>query len=552
MLKMKNLRARLLVPLLFGAAGAAGADDLRFPIARFEVVGNTLLAPAKVQAALAPLTGPARVYGDIQKALEALELAYRGAGYSTVQLHVPEQELSGGVVRIDVVEGVLGAISVSGNRHFDDANVLAALRPLQAGRAPDMNALSAAIQLSNDNPAKQVEVVLAAADADAAPGRIDAKVSVAESDPRRAFATLDNTGAAASGRWRAGVALQHANLFGRDQVATLAYTTSPDSPEGVRVNLFSAGYRIPLYALGDSLDFIYGSSSVNTPSVSPTLGGALGIVGKGSVAGARWNHFLPRRGDYSSRLVFGLDYKYLNSRCSVNGVEVSFAAPTPPISSCVPYRTRPLSLSYYGQRQRGGALSDVNLSLARNWARGQAYTTDDGRTDRYSYLTPGNRATRDAFLVLRGGASHFATLPRDWQARLALNAQYAPNALVASEQFGLVGAAAVRGFGERALAADSGLTLNAELYTPLLNPVAVPGALRALAFLDLGHGHNRGPAGEAAPGSIGVASVGAGLRYNAGKDVSVRLDVAQIRNAGGAATERRGDWRAHFSMMLGY
>lgn len=550
MLKMKNLQARLLGSLLFGmTAVAAHADDQRFQIERFEVEGNHLLAPDKVRDILRPMTGPDRVYGDIQKALDALRLAYRSAGYGTVQVDVPEQELSSGVVRIAVTEVVLGQVIVSGNQHFDSANVLAGLPVLQAGRVPNLNALSAAIQLSNDNPAKQVEVVLAAGDDER---EVDAKVAVTDSRPLRGFATLDNTGSAASGRWRLGAALQHANLFNRDHVATLAYTSSPDSPDGVKVDLYSLGYRIPLYTLGDSVDFIYGSSSVNTPGVSPTLGGPLGLVGKGNVAGARWNHFLPRRGDYSSKLVFGIDRKYINSRCSVNGVEISFAPPTPAIASCVPYTTRPLSVTYSGQRQGAGAVSEVNLALARNWATGTAYTNVDGRTDRYSYLTPGNRATRDSFTVLRGGASHFTGLPRDWQMRLAANGQYAFNALLASEQFGMTGAGAVRGFSERAVAADNALIVNAELYTPeLAGPTGLAGNLRALLYYDAGHGRNRQP-GASVPNTVSVASVGAGLRYGAGKNLSARLDLAQVRKAGNSPDEQRGDWRAHVSMMLGF
>ncbi|MBE0622824.1 MAG: ShlB/FhaC/HecB family hemolysin secretion/activation protein, partial [Burkholderiales bacterium] len=74
------------------------AQDRHFDIVRFQVEGNTLLPEAQVEGILAPLAGPKRVYGDIQKALEALEGAYRRAGYSTVQVYVPEQELTSGVV----------------------------------------------------------------------------------------------------------------------------------------------------------------------------------------------------------------------------------------------------------------------------------------------------------------------------------------------------------------------------------------------------------------------------------------------------------------------
>src|ERR1039458_8371018 len=127
------------------------AQDERFDIVRFQVEGNTLLPEAEVQRAVAPQVGPKRVYGDIQKALEALERAYRAAGFSTVQVFVPEQELTTGVVRLQVTEGVIGKVVISGNKHFDDANIRASLPALKEGKAPNLRRMSENIQLSNEN-----------------------------------------------------------------------------------------------------------------------------------------------------------------------------------------------------------------------------------------------------------------------------------------------------------------------------------------------------------------------------------------------------------------
>ena len=235
-------------------AASVLAEDERFNITRFQIEGNTLLSAEELQRTVAPLTGPGRVYGDVQQALEALEAAYRKAGYSAVQVNVPEQELTSGVVIINISESVIGQITVSDNKYFSEQNIRNSLPQLQVGKSPNLTAISQAVQLSNDNPAKQVNVALSVSDEE---GKVDADVKVTDYNPLRVFMTVDNTGAPATGNWRTGVAIQHANLFDRDQVGTLAYTTSPDSPSGVKVNLYSLGYRIPLYTLGDSIEFIY-------------------------------------------------------------------------------------------------------------------------------------------------------------------------------------------------------------------------------------------------------------------------------------------------------
>ncbi|MGJ7526055.1 ShlB/FhaC/HecB family hemolysin secretion/activation protein [Variovorax sp. GB1P17] len=535
---------------LVAVALGAGAQGERFDIVRFEVDGNTLLGPAEIDRLVGPLTGPGRAYGDIQRAIDALQQAYAKAGYTMVKVSVPEQELTGGIVKLKVTQPVIGAVAVTGNNRFSTDNIRASLPQLQPGRVPDLRAISESVQLANDSPAKRIGVSFSEG---ATPGTLDAKVAVTDNNPLRLIATLDNTGTPASGRWRTGIALQHANLFDRDQVGTLAYTTSPDSPSGMRLELFSLGYRIPLYALGDSIDFVYGKSSANSPASSPTLGGVLGFTGKGDIYGLRWNHFLGRSGEYSAKLVLGIDRKRIDSRCNIGGEDVSIAPPTPPIASCVPYTTAPLSLTYIGQREGVGETLGYSVGISRNLASGTRYTNVDGRTDRYSYLTPGNRDTRDGFVVLHGAASWFKGLSGDWQVRLNGSAQYARTPLVSSEQFGLTGLSLVRGFQERAVAADSGAIVNAELYSPeLAGLTGIPGQLRALVFYDAGYGANSRVAGTSVPRHVTVSSMGVGARYAWSRDFNLRLDIARVNDAGNSLTEKRGDWRAHLSAMLAF
>src|SRR5262245_29597532 len=49
----------------------------RVTIERFLVEGNTLLTQQDIDRALAPFSGPDKDFGDIQRALEALEQRYR-------------------------------------------------------------------------------------------------------------------------------------------------------------------------------------------------------------------------------------------------------------------------------------------------------------------------------------------------------------------------------------------------------------------------------------------------------------------------------------------
>ncbi|MBP0598550.1 ShlB/FhaC/HecB family hemolysin secretion/activation protein [Herbaspirillum sp. LeCh32-8] len=528
------------------AAAVAASADERFDIKRFDVQGNTLLSAAQIEQAVAPYTGPGRVYGDVQRALEALENAYRSAGFSAVQVFVPEQELTAGVVRIQVSETVIGKVTVTDNKYFSEANIRASVPALKEGAAPNLRRISESVQLANDNPAKQVNVVLAA---DEGEGKVDANIAVTDNNPIRVMLTADNTGSADTGRWRTGVALQHSNLFNRDHVATVAYTTSPDKPSSSKVDLYSLGYRVPLYAYGDSLDFIYGKSNVSS-GTTPTLGSTLAITGKGDVYALRWNHFFARQGEITSKLVTGLDYKRIDSTCNLNGVSIGGSL----IETCQPYSTMPVSVTYSAQRQSVGEVVDYNFGVARNIAMGQPHRSSAlGESDRYSAVASGRRSA-DHFVILRGGASYFKGYASDWQMRLAATGQATSTALPPAEQFGLVGATTVRGFTERAVAADSGVVANAEVYTPeLLAKTELKGNLRLLGFYDLGRGFNNNAGGVTLiPSTMTVASLGVGARYNLGRDFVLRLDVARVAISGTSATEKRGDLNAHLSAVLGF
>lgn len=552
--------------LAVGSLHGVMAQDTSFDIARFQIEGNSILPAQHAQELVAPFVGPRKTYGDVQKALEALEGEFRRLGYGTVQVYVPEQELTTGIVRLQVSEGVVGKITITGNKYFNTENVRAGLPHLQEGRAPNMRQLSENILLSNENPAKQVEVTLGVSEDE---GKVDVKVEVKEEDPERFYVTLDNTGTKAGGKHRIGFSYQNANLGNSDQVLTLAYTTAADPPggmkvlgnrifpwqhgNGVKVDIFSIGYRLPLYSVGDSIDFIYGNSSTDSPTNSPNLGAGLAINGKGEVFGLRYNHIFPRAGEFTSKLVFGFDYKYMNSRCAVNGNPTAFGA-----ASCTPHTFRPVSATYSGQWQKPGEAIDFNVGVVHHlFPMGSRFTFAPaapaaGGTDHYSAAS--GYQTKDQFSALRFGGSYATAIAGEWLLRVAASGQHANNALPAGERLGLAGSTAVRGFLERAVAADRGYFANIEVYSPdVAASLGVEGNLKWLVFFDSAQGYNLNPSVNQ---KVNIASMGVGLRYNIKKDVSARFDVARVMDGlwpnAAPSTALDGDIRGHFGLAFGF
>lgn len=495
----------------------------RFDITRFEIDGNTLLTPAEIEGAIAPYRGQQKDFADIQRALESLEQIYIERGYGVVQVLLPEQDITRGVVRLRVIEPAIGKVVIEGNQYFNESNVRASLPGLKPGATPNSRLLATNLQLLAEHPAKRTTVLLKAGATDK---EVDAVVTVADEKPLKFVATFDNSGTDATGRFRTGIALQHSNVFNRDHTLTLQYITSPENPN--KVTIFGGGYRIPLYAYNSSLDFFAGYSDVS----SGTLQGLFNVSGSGTVLGTRYNLYLPKFGEYEHKLAFGLDYRaYKTNVTLLTGG-----------GGLVPDVTvMPASIAYSGLWRTTGTEVGYYASYSMNIPG-----MNDGGDNSF-------RATRvDAaasYRIVRWGATITRVFAGEWQARAVVNGQYTSDALVPGEQFGFGGPDSVRGFNVREVANDKGYAASLEIYTPELarkiraNDVK----MRLLAFYDLGGVQRNSPQPGEAFGQNG-SSFGVGLRMTYGKHFNLRVDYAQVDHPAGV--QGRGDQMLQGSVAI--
>lgn len=526
------------VLLLTSALSFAQTKTERFDVDHFKIEGNTLLKSDEIEAVLKPFIGKQREYGDVQRAIEALRQRYRSGGFSVVWVVAPEQNLDRGVITLRVIEARIGKVTIEGNRYFDNSNIRASLPALRENVSPRAGDISANTQLANENPSKQVDVVLRPGENQ---GVVDATVEVIDIEPLKAFLTLDDTGNAQTGDYRLGVGVQHANLFNRDHVGTFNYVTSPGKENQVR--LYSGSYRLPLYSQGDSMDFILAYSDVSS-GTTQTVAGPLTFSGKGTVYGLRYNQLLQRRGEYSHRIVYGLDYRVYKNECALGDFGAAGCGP-----AAVDLAVRPISLAYSGNWSKPGRVSDFYVALSHN-----VPGAGSGRESDFNAARPspnGGEGAPSHYSILRFGASMVNAFESNWQVRAAFNAQYTEDALVSGEQFGIAGATAVRGFLEREITRDTGYFANLELYSPNLAGILVPGEsnLRGLLFYDIASAANHPLAGEVSD-QASIASIGVGLRWNIQRNFNMRFDWARVVDEGGS--KKAGDIRGHVSVYLGF
>ena len=488
-------------------ASHASEGGLRFTITQFVAHGNTLIPQEKVDQVLAPYTGPGRDFGTVQQALDALEKAYAAAGFSAIQVLLPEQTLESGAVHFLVVESRLASIRVEGNRYFSSENYRRSLTSLEVGSTPNFDNLVDNLRLVNENPAKQATVVMRAG---ANEGELDAVVKASDQSPLRYALTFDNTGNSSTGSYRIGAAVQYANLFDRDHVVSFQAITSPTKPD--KVGIYGLGYQAPSYSTNGMFGLFLGYSDVDSGQVS-TGGGKYNISGAGTVFGLRYAQLLPKRGDWEHKLVFGFDWRaYRNNVTVVNGT-----------TKLVPDVTvHPVSIVWQGTEKKADSELSAYLGFSHNIPGG-----NDGTDEQFQSLggRPGARAN---YHLWRYGFNYQKAFTGDWALRTNLTGQYTNQMLVTAEMFGVGGAESVRGFLEREHSNDTGHRGSFEVYSPELGRhVSDQLKFRVLGFYDYGYVRRITPAaGELS--SLSIASVGFGIRAGLGSDTTLRLDYAKV------------------------
>lgn len=503
-------------------------EVLRFEIRSFTLDGGSLLSKEEVDETVKPYVGKRKDFSDVQFALEAIEALYSKRGYSAVHVLLPEQELELGEIHFEVTESRFGKIVVKNNKFIkfvSDENALNAIPSLRPGNIPRSKQIARELKLANENPARQLNVVLKAGETD---DIVDANLVVTESKPGSWGMTMDNTGSPQTGRARMGFSYRHANLFDLDHVGGVQMQFSPEYLD--RVKILGGSYKIPAYGWGGSADFSLGYSNVNSVITSTES-----AQGGGITFGSKYTHAFEKIWNFEPRLSAGIDYRdFLPVTMKANNFDIVI------FKEMV---VTPVSLAYSLQGQAGGADVGFNTSATANLP-----VLNKGKPADFERYDPNdiNKLTvpTAAYKVLRLGGSYAQQMFKDWQFRTAFNAQWSGDLLIQGEQLRLGGSDGVRGFSEGSEGGEKGVRGNFEVYTPDLQ--RWNSSTRGLIFLDMG------TATTFSNASTTIVSTGVGVRSSLITYLSLRADIGVILKAANDPQQQAGDWRAHLGLSANY
>lgn len=395
----------------------------------FRFAGNTLLSAEQLAPALAEFVGRELDFAGLQRTTDAVAAAYREAGW-LVRVYLPQQDISAGVITLQVVEARFGGVRFEGepSRLMQRAELEAWFsRPQKTGAPLNADKLDRALLLADDLPGVSVAGTLV-------PGTADGETALVLQTTDEPFIYgdigLDNTGARATGSKRLTANLNINSPGGRGELVSLMALHTQGSDYGRVALTVPDGYNG--LRLGASL-----SSMAYKIIEGPTANSTTPIQGRSTSMGIDWNFPLLRARMANLYFSGGLDNK-------------SFFTEDSQVRS--DYASNSLRLGLSGNRfddWAGGGANSGSMQLT--WGR---------LTDMVAHSLKDSIGR--TYNKLNYSLTRQQTLTANHSLLLSLQGQHATQVLDSSEKFYIGGAQSVRAYPVSELGGERGQQLSTE------------------------------------------------------------------------------------------
>lgn len=201
-----------LPPLTPPAGPGRLSGSVRVFVRTFRIVGATVFPEPELHALVAPYEGRRIGNAELEDARRRLTSHYVQRGYLNSGAVIPDQDVAGGVVTLQIVEGRLTDIIVTGTKHFSP-NFIRERVALPPSQPLNLGPLQERLQTLLLNPLlERINAELAPGER---PGEAVLKLDVREAPPYEAGYAFSNGRSPAVGASQHELWLGARNLFGR-------------------------------------------------------------------------------------------------------------------------------------------------------------------------------------------------------------------------------------------------------------------------------------------------------------------------------------------------
>lgn len=220
---------------------------------RIDFGESHFLTPAELDAIRGRHIGRSIDLSGIGKLVQEVNDLYAEKGQITASAVLPPQKLEGGVLKVQLVEGRVGKIGISGAVQTWPWYIRSQV-PISEGAVVDAPALNRSVSIFNRLNELQIRAQLAAG---ASFGLTDLDLSVTEPARNVIQFSYDNQGVLSTGRYQGTLFLRHHNLLGIDDRLVLYGSRAGGSILG------SGSYTLPVSPWGTRLGVSVTRSAFN-------------------------------------------------------------------------------------------------------------------------------------------------------------------------------------------------------------------------------------------------------------------------------------------------
>jgi hemolysin activation/secretion protein len=463
-------------------------------VKQIEVVGSTVFSPEELAEVTAPFVGKQLSFGELLQVRAAINELYVSKGYIASGAIIPPQVTDDGIIRIQVLEGSLENIQITGNRRLNSNYIRSRLS--RAGSKPlNVNQLLEGLQLLKLDP------LIENISAELQPGdHPETRILAVEVNEAKSFyvsPSFDNGRVPSVGSFRRQIQLNQASLLGFGDGLNVGYTNTDGS------NALDLSYVFPINSRNGTLRFATGLSR-NRVIEEPF--DVLEIESK-----SRYYEFTYRQPIVlrpREEFALGLTFSRQESRTELGLDDIG---PFPlSVGADEDGSTRVSALRFFQEWTRRSQRSVFAFRSQLSFGIGGLFNASQ------------NEEVPDSnFLVWRGQGQWVQLLAPDTLLLVRGDIQLANRALLPLEQIGIGGPTTVRGYRQEALLADSGALFSTEVRLPILRVPKMNGLLQLAPFVDVGTAWN---VSGVNPDPKTLASVGLGLVWQMGNYLTARFD----------------------------
>ncbi len=471
----------------------------RFLIKKIEILGNPTVLQREIADEVKKYEGKEATFEDLLNLRATITKLYTDAGYITSGAFLLNQVLDQGIVQIQVVEGTLEQIELSGLTRLRERYVRSRLE--RATKSPlNRQRLEEALQLLQLDPL--IAQVNAELTAGTAPGRNRLRVTLQEASPWHVGFAITNDQPPSVGSIAGSIFASDDNLLGFGDRLTANYGKTE------ALDLYSFSYTVPFNALNGTFSISYGN---NSSEIIEEPFQDLGIRSQTRTFSFNVRQPVQRSPSSEFALSLGLDLRR-SQTFILNDIPFSFS-----------------------EGPDNGESKVSVLRFAQDWTNRSATRVLAARSQFSLGLNAFDATVND----LGTDGRFFAWLGQfQWVQQLSprvvliskVAAQLTPDSLLSLERFSLGGIDTVRGYRQNQLVSDNGVVGSLELRFPLTKN---PSLLQLTPFVEVGSAwNNRG----ANPDPQTIASLGVGLRWLVSPGFEVRVDygipLVSVGNSG--------------------